>query len=79
LDAASTHTLLTTFVLDAFQSQKSASMIELARKFLSSCEAATAIEYALIGSGVALVIVVAVANVGSNLSANYNHIANAFP
>ena len=53
-------------------------MIRLAREFLNSCDGATAIEYAIMGSGIALVIVAAVGNVGSNLSASYANIANAF-
>jgi pilus assembly protein Flp/PilA len=54
-------------------------MIRLARNFINSCDGATAIEYAIMGSGIALVIVAAVGNVGSNLSASYANIANAFP
>jgi pilus assembly protein Flp/PilA len=54
-------------------------MIKLARSFLASCDGATAIEYALMASGIALVIVAAVGVVGTNLKANYANIAAAFP
>jgi pilus assembly protein Flp/PilA len=53
-------------------------MIGLARDFLRSRDGATSIEYAIMGSGVALVIVLAVGSVGANLSASYANIANAF-
>jgi pilus assembly protein Flp/PilA len=52
---------------------------QLARKFLRSCDGATSIEYAIMGSGIALVIVATVGSVGTNLAASYTHIANAFP
>lgn len=54
-------------------------MIKAARQFIRSSEGATAIEYALLASGVALAIVTAVSTVGTNLSASFNHIAQAFP
>jgi pilus assembly protein Flp/PilA len=54
-------------------------MIKLARNFLRSRDGATSIEYAVMGSGIALVIVATVGVVGTNLSASYTHIANAFP
>jgi pilus assembly protein Flp/PilA len=54
-------------------------MIELAFQFVRSREAATSIEYALMASGIALVIVGAVSTLGSNLSATFNAIANVFP
>ncbi len=54
-------------------------MSKLARDFLRSRDGATAIEYAIMGSGIALVIVAAVGRVGTNLSASYANIANAFP
>jgi pilus assembly protein Flp/PilA len=54
-------------------------MIKLARRFIRCCDGATSIEYAIMGSGVALVIVLAVGTVGTNLSASFSHIANAFP
>jgi Flp pilus assembly pilin Flp len=53
-------------------------MTYLARRFLQSSEAATSIEYALIFSSVALVILLGVASVGSNLKLIYSHIAEAF-
>ena len=54
-------------------------MTTLARKFFCSCDGATSIEYALMASGIAIVIVVTVGNVGTNLSSSYSRIANAFP
>ena len=54
-------------------------MTKLACNFLASCDGATAIEYALMASCIALVIVAAVGVVGTNLSASYSNIAAAFP
>lgn len=54
-------------------------MLELMRQFLRSPGAATSIEYALIASLIAVVIVTAVGTVGTNLTATYNNIAAAFP
>jgi len=54
-------------------------MIKLTRDFLAACDGATAIEYALMASGIALVIVAAVGVVGTDLKANYANIAAAFP
>jgi Flp pilus assembly pilin Flp len=54
-------------------------MIKLALSFLGSCGGATSIEYAIMGSGIALVIVATVGAVGTNLAASYTNIANAFP
>ena len=54
-------------------------MNELARRFFRSSEGSTAIEYALMASGVALVIVTALSQVGTNLSSAFNGIASAFP
>ena len=54
-------------------------MIKLAHNFLRSCDGATSIEYAIMGSGIALVIIATVDAVGINLAASYTHIANAFP
>jgi pilus assembly protein Flp/PilA len=54
-------------------------MSEVHRRFVRSTTAATAIEYALIAMGVALVIVAAVGAVGAHLNAYYDHIAAAFP
>ena len=44
-------------------------------KFFSDEEGATAIEYGLIASLIAIVIIIAVALVGTNLSATFNSIA----
>jgi pilus assembly protein Flp/PilA len=46
--------------------------------FLGSKAGATAVEYALLASGIALVIIIAVASVGSNLSTSYSEIGAAF-
>jgi pilus assembly protein Flp/PilA len=54
-------------------------MTKLLRRFMRCRQGVTAIEYALLGSGVALAIVTAVGTVGTNLSASYSHIAAAFP
>ena len=54
-------------------------MLELIRQFLRSPGAATSIEYALIASLIAVVIVTAVGAVGTNLTATFNNIAAAFP
>jgi Flp pilus assembly pilin Flp len=55
------------------------SMRERALGFLGASDGATAIEYALIGAGVALAISVAVGSLGTHLSASFGAIANAFP
>jgi pilus assembly protein Flp/PilA len=45
-------------------------------KFVRDEEGATAIEYGLIASLIAIVIIIAVALVGTNLSTTFNSIAN---
>ena len=54
-------------------------MIEPAFRFLRSRGAATSIEYALIASGIALVIIGAVSSVGTSLSSTFSSISNAIP
>ena len=54
-------------------------MAKLSRRFMVCRQGVTAIEYALLGSGVALVIVTAVGTVGTQLSSSFVNIANAFP
>lgn len=54
-------------------------MTKLLHRFMLCRQGVTAIEYALLGSGVALVIVTAVGYVGTQLSASFTNIANAFP
>lgn len=54
-------------------------MSEARRRFLGSADGATSIEYALIGMGIALVVVLAVSDVGAGLAASFGHIAAAFP
>jgi pilus assembly protein Flp/PilA len=45
-------------------------------KFLHEDHGATAIEYGLIASLIAVVIIIAVAAVGTNLSAMFNNVSN---
>jgi pilus assembly protein Flp/PilA len=47
------------------------------RRFLRDDSGATAIEYGLIASGIALAIIVAVQLVGTNLDTTFNSVANA--
>ena len=54
-------------------------MTKLLRRFMLCRQGVTAIEYALLGSGVALAIVTGVSTVGTDLSASFTHIAAAFP
>ena len=54
-------------------------MTKLMRRFMLCRQGVTAIEYALLGSGVALTIVTAIGYVGTQLSSSFTHIANAFP
>ena len=54
-------------------------MTKLMHRFMLCRRGVTAIEYALLGSGVALVIVTAVGAAGTQLSSSFTHIANAFP
>jgi pilus assembly protein Flp/PilA len=49
------------------------------RRFLGDDSGATAIEYALIGSMIAIVIVSAVRLVGTQTSAAFARVGNAFP
>jgi pilus assembly protein Flp/PilA len=46
-------------------------------RFLSDESGATAIEYGLIAAGIAVVIIGAVASVGSNLNSTFNSVASA--
>ena len=52
-------------------------MQSLFRRFLRDDSGATAIEYGLIASGIALAIIVAVQLVGTNLNTTFNSVANA--
>ena len=47
------------------------------RRFVADSNGATAIEYALIASGVSIVIVGTVATLGSNVKGFYSNVANA--
>jgi len=48
------------------------------RDFLRDDRAATAIEYALIASGIAAAIIVAVMNLGTSLQGKYQSVSDAF-
>jgi pilus assembly protein Flp/PilA len=48
------------------------------RAFLADCAGASAIEYAVIASGVALAIVVAVGITGTNLQNKYTEVLDKF-
>ena len=52
-------------------------MLDKLREFVRSESGATAIEYALIASLIAVVIISAVASVGAQLRTRYTNIANA--
>jgi pilus assembly protein Flp/PilA len=54
-------------------------MTNLLRRFMLCSQGVTSIEYALLGSGIALVIVTGVSTVGTDLSASFTRIASAFP
>ena len=51
-------------------------MLREAASFLESKAGATAVEYAILASGIALIIIVAVANIGTNLSTSYSEIGS---
>jgi pilus assembly protein Flp/PilA len=54
-------------------------MTKLLHRFMLCRQGVTAIEYALISSLIALVIVTSVGAVGTQLSSAFNNIAAAFP
>jgi pilus assembly protein Flp/PilA len=54
-------------------------MTKLLRRFMLCRQGVTAIEYALIASCIALVIVTAVGAAGTELSSSFTNIASAFP
>jgi pilus assembly protein Flp/PilA len=54
-------------------------MTKLLRRFLACDQGVTAIEYALISSLIALVIVTSVTTVGTQLSAAFTRVAAGFP
>ncbi len=54
-------------------------MTKLLHQFMLCRQGVTAIEYALIASGVALAIVSGVSTTGIQLSSAFSHIATAFP
>jgi pilus assembly protein Flp/PilA len=53
-------------------------MRHLSRRFIDDQSGVTAIEYGLIAALIAIVIVVAVTNVGTNLSGTFTAITSAF-
>jgi pilus assembly protein Flp/PilA len=54
-------------------------MTKVLRRFMLCDEGVTAIEYALIASCIALVIVTAVGSAGAALNSSFTNIASAFP
>jgi pilus assembly protein Flp/PilA len=54
-------------------------MTKLLRRFVLCRQGVTAIEYALIASLIAIVIVTGVGTAGAQLSSSFTHIASAFP
>jgi pilus assembly protein Flp/PilA len=54
-------------------------MTKLLRRFMLCDQGVTAIEYALISSLIALVIVTSVSTAGTQVSSAFSHIAAAFP
>ena len=54
-------------------------MTKLSRRFMLCREGVTAIEYALIASLIAIVIVTGVGTAGTQLSSSFTRIATAFP
>jgi pilus assembly protein Flp/PilA len=54
-------------------------MTKLLRRFMLCRQGVTAIEYALIASLIAIVIVTGVSTAGTQLSSSFTHIASAFP
>jgi pilus assembly protein Flp/PilA len=57
---------------------KTVSLASLLTRFRGDCGGATAIEYALIVSGIAIVIVGSVTTVGTNLDTIFNSVAGGF-
>ena len=51
-------------------------MTAFARRFLADESGATAIEYGLIGTLIAVVIITAVTKIGTNLKSTFNNVAN---
>jgi Flp pilus assembly pilin Flp len=54
-------------------------MTKLLRRFMLCRQGVTAIEYALIASCIALVIVTVVGAAGTQLSSSFTNVASAFP
>jgi pilus assembly protein Flp/PilA len=71
--------MLGTFRPDAAELKGTPAMTKLVRRFMLCRRGVTAIEYALLGSGIALAIIAGVSTVGTSLSTAFTNIANAFP
>jgi pilus assembly protein Flp/PilA len=71
--------MLGSFGPDAVEFQGTPVMTKLLRRFMLCRKGVTAIEYALIASLIAIVIVTAVGAAGTQLSSSFTRIASAFP
>jgi pilus assembly protein Flp/PilA len=71
--------MLGTFRPDAVEFSRMPAMTKLLRRFMLCRQGVTAIEYALIASLIAIVIVTGVGTAGTQLSSSFTHIASAFP
>jgi pilus assembly protein Flp/PilA len=71
--------MLGSFGPDAVEFQGTPFMTKLLRRFMLCRKGVTAIEYALIASLIAIVIVTAVGAAGTQLSSSFTRIASAFP
>jgi pilus assembly protein Flp/PilA len=71
--------MLGTFGPDATELEGHFVMAKLIRRFMRCRQGVTAIEYALLGSGIALAIITGVSAAGASLNAAFTNIANAFP
>jgi pilus assembly protein Flp/PilA len=71
--------MLGSFGPDAVEFQGTPVMTKLLRRFMLCRQGVTAIEYALIASLIAIVIVTAVGAAGTQLSSSFTRIASAFP
>lgn len=71
--------MLGTFRPDATELEGHFVMAKLIRRFMLCRQGVTAIEYALLGSGIALAIITGVSAAGASLNTAFTNIANAFP
>jgi pilus assembly protein Flp/PilA len=63
--------------MSKLRTSKIAALAPLVRRFMREDGGATAIEYAMIASGVAVAISAAVMNLGSNVTSLFNSVATA--